>query len=36
MPPSAKATRTEARYMSPIRLWSSVVSQEAMPFVAVR
>ena len=31
-----KATRTETRYITPIRLWSSVKIQEEMPRLCVR
>ena len=36
MPPRMNANRIEARYMMPIRLWSSVVSQLFRPFGVLR
>jgi hypothetical protein len=31
IPPSRNANRMEARYMTPMRLWSTVVSQDLRP-----
>ena len=35
-PPRNMATSTETRYITPIRLWSSVKIQEEMPRLCVR
>ena len=35
-PPRKKATRTEIKYITPIRLWSSVKIQVEMPRLCVR
>ncbi len=35
MPPSMKAVIVLQRYMTPMRLWSSVVSHDQMPFSAL-
>ena len=36
MPPTRNDTSTPSRYMTPIRLWSRVKTQEATPLVQVR